>query len=100
MNRVRRHDPIGATVWFREDIRNALSAASLANRCSWPGGDADGRAFRQGFSAAIVVLATVFGIPADAVLNPEWALGPNGRGVSFVQADQDVLGRARSDEAE
>jgi hypothetical protein len=100
MSQVNRYDPIGATVWFREDVRNALSAASLASRCSPPGSDSDGQAFRQGFTAAIVVLATAFGIPPDAVLNPDWALNSSRRGTSFVQADQDVLGRARSDEAE
>jgi len=54
---------MGLDIWFKEDIRNILLGVELANaqlaiHCS----DAEVRAYREGFKAALVATAASFGI--------------------------------------
>ena len=54
---------MGLDLWAKEDIRNVLlgvelASAHLATRCS----DAEVRAYREGFKAALAATAMSFGI--------------------------------------
>ena len=54
---------MGLDIWFKEDIRNILLGVELANaqlaiHCS----DAEVRAYREGFKAALAATAVSFGI--------------------------------------
>ena len=59
---------MGLDLWFREDIENALRAAEAASAATVAvlgetGNPEVVRAYRQGYRAALAVVAQAFGIP-------------------------------------
>ena len=81
---------MGLGVWFREEIRNALYAAEEVCRSTVEalGDDSEyTKGYRDGFHAAIVTLATAFGIskvgvfkkhptPSGRVVEGRWRVTP------------------------
>jgi len=54
---------MGLDVWFKEDIRNILLGVELANaHLATHYNDAEVRAYREGFKAALAATAVSFGI--------------------------------------
>ncbi len=54
---------MGLDVWFKEDIRNILLGVELANaHLATHYSDAEVRAYREGFKAALAAAAVSFGI--------------------------------------
>lgn len=54
---------MGLDIWFKEDIRNILLGVELANaHLASRYSDAEVRAYREGFKAALAATAVSFGI--------------------------------------
>ena len=78
---------MGLDIWFKEDIRNILLGVELANgHLASRYSDAEVRAYREGFTAALAAAAVSFGIYPGQVgieaeeVEPRMALLPSSRG--------------------
>jgi hypothetical protein len=59
---------MGLDVWFKEDIRNILLGVELANaHLATHYSDAEVRAYREGFRAALAAAAVSFGIYPEEI---------------------------------
>jgi len=77
---------LGLDMWFKDDIRNILLGVELANAdLATHYGDAELRAYREGFKAALIATAVSFGIyPGEidvktVIAQPRMALPPLAR---------------------
>jgi hypothetical protein len=59
---------MGLDIWFKDDIRNVLLGVDLASaHLAEHHRDADTRAYREGFQAALAAAAISFGLRPDDV---------------------------------
>jgi hypothetical protein len=69
---------MGLDIWFKDDIKNILTGVELANgHLASHYSDAEVRAYREGFKAALAATATSLGIgPGEIDVKP---VGPQSR---------------------